>query len=84
MILEAWAAGRPVAATPEVGLAATVRETGAGVVAEGDLGAALRELLADPDRLDAMGRRGAEVVRERFGWPVVAAAMEGIYGRIAR
>jgi glycosyltransferase involved in cell wall biosynthesis len=84
VILEAWAAGRPVAVTPEVGLAATVRETGAGVVAEGDLGAALRELLADPDRLDAMGRRGSEVVRERFGWPVVAAAMEGIYGRIAR
>jgi glycosyltransferase involved in cell wall biosynthesis len=84
VILEAWAAGRPVVVTPEVGLAAAVRETGAGIVLDGDLGRALRELLADPDRLDAMGRRGAEAVRERFGWPVVAAAMEGIYGRIAR
>jgi glycosyltransferase involved in cell wall biosynthesis len=83
VILEAWAAGRPVAVTPEVGLAATVRETGAGVVAGGDLGSALRALLADPARLDAMGRRGAETVRERFGWEAVAREMEGVYGRIA-
>jgi glycosyltransferase involved in cell wall biosynthesis len=83
VVLEAWAAGRPVAVTPEVGLAESVRETGAGIVAEGDLGAALRDLLADPDRLDAMGRRGAEAVRERFGWPAVARDMESLYDRIA-
>jgi glycosyltransferase involved in cell wall biosynthesis len=83
VILEAWAAGRPVVVTPEVGLAATVRETGAGVVADGDLGPALQDLLSDPARLDAMGRRGAEAARERFGWAAVAEAMEGIYGRIA-
>src|SRR4029077_387082 len=84
VILEAWAAGRPVAVTPEVGLAATVRETGAGIVADVDLGPTLQDLLGDPARLDTMGRRGAEAVRERFGWPVVAAAMEGIYGRMSR
>jgi glycosyltransferase involved in cell wall biosynthesis len=87
VILEAWAAGRPVAVTPEVGLAATVRETGAGIVADGDpgpLGRALRDLLADPARLDAMGRRGAEAVRERFGWGPVAGEMERLYERIAR
>jgi glycosyltransferase involved in cell wall biosynthesis len=83
VILEAWAAGRPVAVTPEVGLAATVRETGAGIVADGDLGGALRDLLADPARLDAMGRRGAEAVRERFGWAPVAREMERLYARIA-
>jgi glycosyltransferase involved in cell wall biosynthesis len=83
VVLEAWAAGRPVAVTPEVGLAESVRETGAGIVADGDLGAALRALLADPDRLDAMGRCGAETVRERFGWPAVARAMEAVYERIA-
>ena len=83
VILEAWAAGRPVAVTPEVGLAATVRETGAGVVADGDLGEALRGLLGDPARLDAMGRRGAEAVRERFGWAPVALEMERLYARIA-
>jgi glycosyltransferase involved in cell wall biosynthesis len=44
---------------------------------------ALRDLLADPERLDAMGRRGAEAVRERFGWPAVAGEMERLYARIA-
>ncbi len=78
VVLEAWAAGRPAVVTPEVGLAETVRETGAGIVA-GDLGAALREILADPERSTAMGLRGAEAVRERFGWGEVARRMEGVY-----
>ena len=83
VVLEAWAAGRPVAVTPEVGLAAMVREDGAGIVADGDLGAALRDLLADPAGLDEMGRRGAATVRERFGWTAVAEEMEAVYERIA-
>ena len=58
VVLESWTAGRPVVVTPEVGLAAETRESGAGVVAEGDLGEALRDLLANPDRCDEMGRRG--------------------------
>lgn len=78
VVLESWAAGRPVVVTPEVGLAETVRETGAGIVA-GDLGAALREMLADPAWREEMGRRGAEVVRERFGWGEVARRMEEVY-----
>lgn len=80
-VLEAMAAGRPVAVTPEVGLAETVRDERAGIVADGDpasLGDALRDLLADPDR-DAMGRRGAEAVRRRFGWAAVATQMEEVY-----
>jgi glycosyltransferase involved in cell wall biosynthesis len=85
VVLEAWAAGRPAVVTPGVGLAAAVRETGAGIVAEGDpvrLGDALRNLLADPDRLDDMGRRGTVAVRERFGWPAVARDMEALYLRV--
>ena len=79
VVLESWAAGRPVAVTPEVGLADAVRETGGGIVAEGDLGEALRKMLADPNRLDEMGRRGAAAVRERFGWAAVAKEMEEVY-----
>ena len=82
VVLEAWAAGRPVAVTPEVGLAGTVRETGAGIVLEGDLGQSLARLLADPARLDEMGRRGAEAARERFGWPAVAREMEEVYHHV--
>lgn len=84
VVLEAWDAGRPVAVTPEVGLAATVREVGGGIVAEGELGAALRDLLTDPARLDAMGRRGAAAVRARFGWAAVAGATEDLYARVSR
>ncbi|HSN88567.1 MAG TPA: glycosyltransferase family 4 protein, partial [Thermoanaerobaculia bacterium] len=87
VVLEAMAAGCPVAVTPEVGLAATVRETGAGIVADGDparLGAALAGLLADPARREEMGRRGAEAARERFGWAAVAGEMEREYRRLAR
>jgi glycosyltransferase involved in cell wall biosynthesis len=84
VVLESWQAGRPVAVTPEVGLAAVVRETGGGIVAEGDLGAALRDLLADPARLDALGRRGEAAVRARFGWTAVAGAMEAIYAGVSR
>ncbi|PYQ56606.1 MAG: hypothetical protein DMF53_24950, partial [Acidobacteria bacterium] len=82
VVLESWAAGRPVAVTPEVGLAGTVRETGAGIVLDGDLGQSLARLLADPARLDEMGRRGAEAARERFGWRAVARRMEEVYHHI--
>ncbi len=83
--LESMAAGRPVVVTPEVGLAAVVQEEGAGVVVEGEpsrLGAALRDLLADPAATDAMGRRGAEAARRRFRWEAVAAEMEAAYHHI--
>jgi glycosyltransferase involved in cell wall biosynthesis len=86
VVLEAMAAGCPVAVTPEVGLAGTVRETGAGIVVDADparLGQALRDLLADPDRRQEMGRRG-RAAAERFGWGAVAAAMEGMYREILR
>jgi glycosyltransferase involved in cell wall biosynthesis len=82
VVLEAWAAGRPVVVTPEVGLAETVRQTEGGIVARADLGAALREVLADTNRLDEMGRRGAATVRERFAWAAVAREMERIYERM--
>jgi glycosyltransferase involved in cell wall biosynthesis len=85
-VLEAMAAGRPVAVTPEVGLAGVVREERAGIVAEGDpatFGDALRALLADPERQE-MGRRGAEAARRRFGWGAVAEQMEEVYEEVRR
>ncbi|HSK77900.1 MAG TPA: glycosyltransferase [Thermoanaerobaculia bacterium] len=86
VVLEAMAAGCPVAVTPEVGLAETVRETGAGIVVDGDparLGAALAALLADRGRREEMGCRGAEAARERFGWGAVARRMEELYAKAA-
>lgn len=86
VVLEAMAAGCPVAVTPEVGLAGTVRETGAGIVVPGEpaqLGGALRDLLADPARREEMGHRG-RAAAERFGWAEVAREMEEMYRGILR
>jgi len=85
VVLEAMAAGCPTVVTPEVGLAETVRETGAGLVCDGDplrLGTALRDLVADPEGRREMGRRGVEAAERRFGWPAVAERMEEVYAGV--
>jgi glycosyltransferase involved in cell wall biosynthesis len=85
--LEAMAAGIPVVVTEEVGLAAEVQRSGAGVVASGEpaaLGAALSDLLADPVTRAAMGRAGREAVAARYGWDGVASAMEEGYAASLR
>ncbi len=85
VVLEAMAAGLAVVVTPEVGLAGTVRASGAGVVCDGDpprLAAALRGLLADGAARREMGRRGARAAAADFGWDAVAARMEEVYDGI--
>lgn len=80
VVLEAMAAGCPVAVTPEVGLSPAVVASGAGVVApRAEFAAALRELLADGARLAAMRAAGPRVVAARFTWGGVAERMEEIY-----
>jgi glycosyltransferase involved in cell wall biosynthesis len=86
-VLEAMAAGRPVVVTQEVGLAAPVEQSGAGVVVEGEphrLGAALRDLIADPCRAAEMGRRGARLAVEQFGWEAIGRDMEAVYETAVR
>jgi len=85
VVLEAWASGRPVVVTPEVGLAAAVRETGGGLVTSAErIGETLRDLLADPAAADEMGRKGAATATERFGWDTLAAEMEAAYSKLER
>lgn len=72
---EALATGLPVVTTPSGGPEALVRDSSGGVVLEGfspeELASTVRELLADPPRLEEMRRRGREYVErehspERF------------------
>ncbi|MCC3244457.1 glycosyltransferase [Methylocystis sp. WRRC1] len=80
--LEAMACGRPVVVTPQVGLAQSVRETGAGVVADGApemFGRALLTLLNDAETRERMGRAGAKAAAERFSWARVSERIENVY-----
>lgn len=84
VVLEAMAAGCPVAVTEEVGAAEIVVEAGGGVVLPGvpdKLGAGLANLLNDP-RLREMGERGREFVSKRYTWDVIGKQMETLYEQI--
>lgn len=85
VVLEAMASGVPVIVTPEVGLAATVSATGAGLVVEGHpekLGAAIATLLADPLQRRRMGEAGRDAARRLFSWDVIAHQMERLYASV--
>ncbi len=85
VILEAMQRGLPVIVTPEVGAAEVVKESGGGLVANGDaqsLGAAIDRLTEDAAVSSAMGEAGRRHVSERYGWPSVAARMEALYDEL--
>ncbi|HXW69269.1 MAG TPA: glycosyltransferase [Dissulfurispiraceae bacterium] len=86
-VLEAMACGCPVVVTPEVGVAEIVRDSGAGVVINGDpveLGKGIKHLLSDSNQLKDMSERGKKTVAERFTWDVVSKQMEEVYRAFAR
>ena len=83
--LEAMASGCPVVVTPEVGISDTVRETGSGIVVQGDpgiLGSSIKNLLSNPELMHQMGENGRRVVKERFTWEAITALMENAYQNI--
>ena len=82
VVVEAMAAGCPVVVTPEVGIADSVAQIGAGLVVDGGpatLGQAIAGLLADDRRRQEMGARGRAAATSQFSWPAVAAQMEQLY-----
>jgi glycosyltransferase involved in cell wall biosynthesis len=86
-VLEAMAASTPVVVTPEVGLAAEVARSGAGIVAQGDprlLADAISQLLRDPARCAEMGAGGRKAVKDRYTWSRVAEEMESRYAQLRR
>jgi glycosyltransferase involved in cell wall biosynthesis len=86
-VLEAMRRGVPVVATPEVGAAEIVRESGAGIVVAGDvepLGAAMRGLIADAALARSMGEAGRRHAAEHYTWARIAERMERLYEGIRR
>jgi glycosyltransferase involved in cell wall biosynthesis len=86
-VLEAMAQGCPVVVTPAVGLAADVQASGAGIVATGDppaLARAIRAFTEEPGRRATAGAAALALVRERYGWGRVAAAMAARYEELVR
>lgn len=84
-VLEAMACGIPVVVTPEVGLATTVAQTGAGIVADGDpikFGRAIAHLLANPDLRQRMGEAGRKAAMDQFSWASVSERMEVLYQKL--
>lgn len=86
--LEAAACGTPTVASDSPGLRDSVKHGATGLlVPHGDVEAlaeALDALLADPDRVEAMGRR-ARSFSEGFSWDESARRMEAILAaRVAR
>jgi glycosyltransferase involved in cell wall biosynthesis len=86
VVAEAMMMGCPVVITPQVGLASLVRESGAGIVVDGEpatLGAAMHSLSQDAFRLRSMGQRGRLTAREHLSWESVGRRMEEMYADIA-
>jgi glycosyltransferase involved in cell wall biosynthesis len=85
VVAEAMAVGCPVVVTPEVGLASLVRESGAGVVVDGEprkLAAAVRTLLEEPTNRRIMGERGWFTARRHLSCDSAATRMESLYEEI--
>lgn len=83
--VEAMRRGSPVLVTPEVGIADLVRESGGGIVADGEPAAIARgldSLLSDPAAARAMGAAGCSYVRTHHAWTSVASTMEDLYKSI--
>lgn len=79
VLLEAMACGRPVLATPFVGMAADVEQRGAGAVVPPNDPAALAAALRGLQDLPEMGRRARRLVEERYTWERVADDYERLF-----
>jgi glycosyltransferase involved in cell wall biosynthesis len=83
VVLEAMLLGKPMIGSAVGGVPEMITDGITGrLVPPGDpqaLADAIQGLSADPARAAAMGRRAAEVVRQKFHAKVHAAAVEAIY-----
>lgn len=85
-VLEAMAAGLPVAISDQVNLWREVERGGAGLVSPCDADAftgLLERLLGDPAEARRMGEAGRKLAQEKFTWPRIAVELETLYADVA-
>jgi glycosyltransferase involved in cell wall biosynthesis len=86
VIMEAMAAGKAVVSTDAGGARYLVEHGQTGLIVppndERALGEALYQVLSDEAKLEAMGRRAADVARQRFHAKAVAAQTREVYYNI--
>ncbi len=84
-VLEACAAGTPVLVSDRCNLPEVSAYCAGKVVAAeaASAAAALRTMLAEPDRLKFMGANAQRMVRVRFAFPTVIDRLEALYERLA-
>ena len=87
VLLEAMASGTPVVASRLGGLPEVVADGEIGFLVEpgnvGELEERLRQLLGDRQLASRLGRRGRELVLERFTWAACAARCLAAYAELA-
>ncbi len=85
-LYEYMACGKPVVASRVEGLEFIEKE-GAGLLAEPEDVTSLRrvliDLLGDPEMRASMGRRGLQIVRERFDWKMKVMEIEKVLEELA-
>ena len=80
--LEALTYKCPVIITPEVGVASTIEQAGAGRVVDGKpekIAEAIKTILDDDQLRTNMGLAGARLIQEKYQWDKVAQQMEAEY-----
>jgi glycosyltransferase involved in cell wall biosynthesis len=85
VVLEAWAAGKPVVVTRNGGPAEVVAHNQEGFVAHDNSGSicwALKEIFSNFLHARWMGERGRVKAAYGFTWDIAAAQTEGIYGEL--
>jgi glycosyltransferase involved in cell wall biosynthesis len=87
VVLEAWAAARPVVVSRLGGPRDFVTDGVTGILVDADsssIADGLVRVLAMADRGQSLGVAGQKLVEEKFGWDEVARATESVYREVAR
>jgi glycosyltransferase involved in cell wall biosynthesis len=78
-------AGLPVVTVKELWWSSFVEENGVGLATEPDpesFGCAIRDLLGDPERINAMSEKAIKLVREKYNWSQMAKMLLQVYEKL--